>query len=182
VYQRDDGRAALARDVKPGESTDIILYVHAPRHDGAYWLELDLVQEDLDWFAAQGSTPARVRCAINGGLPALAEPAVEAPAARRERPPFRARHPAAFRLFRATGIRTVYWAWRRALDAVKHRRDRAINWWAGVSFAPRMDMHCLPRTDVEHLIAAHGGRLIHVDTEMTMGGYESCRYWVERRM
>ena len=181
VYQRDDGRAALSRDVRPGESIDVILYVHAPRHDGTYWLELDLVQEDLDWFAARGSTPARVRCAISGGLPPLEKPAVDAPASAPEPPPFRERHPVAFRLFRATGVRSAYWAWRRSLDAVKHRRDRAINWWAGVSFAPRMEMHCLPRTEVEGLIAAHGGRLLDVDTEMTMGGYESCRYWVEKR-
>jgi SAM-dependent methyltransferase len=180
VYQRDDGRAGLSRDVRPGESIDVILYVHAPHHDGTYWLDLDLVQEDLEWFTARGSAPTRVRCVISGGLPAIAAPAVDTPTAADERPPFRQRHPTAFRLFRATGIRSAYWAWRRAADAMKHRRDRAINWWAGVSFAPRMEMHWLPRTDVEHLIAAHGGRLIDVESEMTTGGYESCRYWVEK--
>jgi hypothetical protein len=180
VYQRDDGRAPLPRDVGPGEAIDVILYVRAPQHDGHYWLELDLVQEDLDWFAAMGSTPTRARCTVTGGLAPIAAPPPPAASRPAEAPPFRERHPLAFGLFRATGVRNAYWTWRRAVDRVKHRRDRLLNWWAGVSFAPRMEMHCLPRADVEAAIAAVGGRTVAVDTEMTAGGYESCRYWVVR--
>ena len=101
-------------------------------------------------------------------------------------PRFSERHPGAFALLRATGLRDAYWSARRALDAVKAGRDGVIrrvlhpwiNRWERVSFAPRMEMHCIPATDVRAIVERGGGRVVHVEEEMMAGGYRSCRYWV----
>jgi hypothetical protein len=56
----DDGREALPRDLKPGEAITISLTINAPRTSGDYLLELDLLQEDVSWFALRGSKTLRV--------------------------------------------------------------------------------------------------------------------------
>ena len=155
------------------------------------------MQENAGWFAERGSDALRIRCDVTGGLPGPApRPPAPAPVVVDEPAPFRERHPRTFALLRKTGLREVYWMWRHGLDAAKHQRDRAIwwlkdrvyepvvppliNWWAGLSFGPRMEMHCVSTSDVTAIIVAHGGRLVAVDKEMTTGGYESCRYWVTK--
>jgi len=55
----DDGRRALLRDLKPGETTDLPLTVNAPA-PGRYILELDMVQEGVSWFGLQGSPTLRL--------------------------------------------------------------------------------------------------------------------------
>ena len=108
LLQRDDSRAALPHDLAPGSRADIILYVTVPAYNGRYWLELDLVQENVGWFAERGSEPHRVACSVTGGLPGPAPRPPAQPVARREaEPPFRDRHPRAFRLLRETGLRDL---------------------------------------------------------------------------
>lgn len=50
----DDGRSALLRDLKPGETTELPLTVNAPG-PGSYILELDMLQEGVSWFGLRGS-------------------------------------------------------------------------------------------------------------------------------
>ena len=90
-------------------------------------------------------------------------------------------------------MRDVYWAWRRAVDRVKARRDRIIvatrehlhlgrlvNWWKGKPFAARMEMHCVPRADVVALVEEAEGRVVDVEEEWTPG-FLSCRYWIVKK-
>lgn len=59
-----DGRLGLARDLKPGEETEVPLLVTAPKDPGDYTLEIDLVQEQVAWFHDKGSQPARVKVRV----------------------------------------------------------------------------------------------------------------------
>ncbi|HKP93762.1 MAG TPA: glycosyltransferase family 39 protein [Chthoniobacterales bacterium] len=56
----DDGRSALLRDLKPGETTELSLTVNAPRKPGDYLLEIDMLQENVSWFALLGSQAVRL--------------------------------------------------------------------------------------------------------------------------
>ena len=154
-----------------------------------YLLEIDLVQEDVGWFAERGVEPFRIPVVVGNGLALprrYPKPPPPAP------PTFSQRYPAAFRVLRASGIRDAYWAWRRAVDRVKSRRDRTIvrtrdalnlprliNWWRRGPMAARMEMYCVPRDEVARLISAAGGRIVDVEQELTPG-YLSCRYWVTK--
>jgi SAM-dependent methyltransferase len=65
VLRFDDRRSGLPHDVEPGESVVIGLPVDAPSEPGTYTLELDMVQEDVRWFAEAGSRPARIRVRVD---------------------------------------------------------------------------------------------------------------------
>lgn len=56
----DDGRAALIRNLKPGETVELELVVNGPKLPGDYLLELDMLQEGVAWFASQGSTTVKL--------------------------------------------------------------------------------------------------------------------------
>jgi 4-amino-4-deoxy-L-arabinose transferase-like glycosyltransferase len=60
VVTNDDGRAALLRDLGPGEETELTLVVNAPRQPGDYLIELDLLQEGVSWFGLKGSPTTRL--------------------------------------------------------------------------------------------------------------------------
>jgi len=51
----DDGRTYLPHDVHPGEEAMMTLTITGPEQPGNYLLELDLVQEGVNWFGATGS-------------------------------------------------------------------------------------------------------------------------------
>ena len=189
LLRRDDGRCPLDYDLEPGARTTAMLIVTAPETDGVYLLEIDLVQEDVGWFGQRGVATLRLPVIVGNGL-ALPR--------RHPKPPppvpptFSQRHPAAFHVLRATGVRDAYWTWRRAVDRVKSRRDRAIvrtrdtlnlprliNWWRRGPLTARMEMYCVPRDEVAALVSAAGGRLVEVEEELTPG-YLSCRYWVTK--
>jgi SAM-dependent methyltransferase len=188
LVQRDDGRCPLPYDLAPGSRAELMLHVTAPPLDGSYWLELDLVQENVSWFAERGSEVLRISCRVAEGLPGPPPrcSTAEIVGAPEPKLPFRERHPRAFRVLRATGLRDVYWAWRRTLDGVKAHRDRMIerlihplvNWWKGRPFAPRMEMHCVLRSEVLAILAEGGGRLVDVEEDLMPGGFQNCRYWV----
>jgi SAM-dependent methyltransferase len=193
VLHRDDARCPLPHDVSPGMQVELMLGVNAPAFDGIYHLELDLVQENVGWFGERGSPTLRIPCRVSGGMPARPSQS-KVVAVLEAEPLFRDRHPRLFAVLRATRIRDVYWAWRRALDRVKGQRDRAIvslrrrayepvvppliNWWRGRPFAPKMEMHCVPKAEVLATLAAHGGRVVYTEEELMPGGFQSCRYWV----
>jgi len=57
----EEGRAQLlGPDVRPGDSTEVTLELNAPQKPGDYLLWLDLVAEQVDWFASFGSDVVRV--------------------------------------------------------------------------------------------------------------------------
>jgi hypothetical protein len=56
----DPGRAPLSRDVGPGESVDVEIALALPRPRGRYRFVLDMVDEQVGWFEAFGSTPLGV--------------------------------------------------------------------------------------------------------------------------
>ena len=192
MVERDDVRRELPHDLAPGERVEVELPVTAPAFDGEYMLEVDLVQEYVQWFAAAGSPTVRIPCSVFGSKKgALARPASTVdPAGASGQPAFRERHPEVYRMLRATRIRDVYWAWRRAVDRVKTRRDRVlsvvkpvvVNWWKRRRqrfSGPVMEMHPVPQEDVKRLIASGGGRLVWTEVEL-VPGFESCRYWVAK--
>ena len=60
----DDGRAALLRDVAPGQELEIELTINPPINSGEYTLEIDMVQEGASWFGLKGSKTLRLPVTI----------------------------------------------------------------------------------------------------------------------
>jgi hypothetical protein len=69
MLTRDDMRAQLAHDVRPGESFQLLLRLQAPWQPGVYRLEFDMVQENVKWFAAAGSRTRRTRVHVDRKMP-----------------------------------------------------------------------------------------------------------------
>jgi hypothetical protein len=69
MLRRDDVRARLTEDVRPGESTHLLLRVEAPWKPGVYRLEFDMVQENSKWFAAAGSKTKSTRVHVDRRMP-----------------------------------------------------------------------------------------------------------------
>ncbi len=63
----DDGRASITRDLRPGEEVELKLVVNAPTKAGEYFLELDMLQEGVSWFAHRGSNPVRLPVTVESG-------------------------------------------------------------------------------------------------------------------
>jgi hypothetical protein len=59
-----DGRHGIAKDLKPGEETEVPLLVTAPKDPGEYILEVDLIQEQVAWFSDKGSPTARAKVTV----------------------------------------------------------------------------------------------------------------------
>lgn len=60
MVSNDDGRAALLRDLRPGEEMQLKLTVNAPKKVGSYLLEIDMLQEGVAWFGTKGSPTVRI--------------------------------------------------------------------------------------------------------------------------
>jgi SAM-dependent methyltransferase len=56
----DDMRMPLPNDIASGEEARLVFSVKAPQRSGDYLLELDLVQEQVTWFAEKNSKTARI--------------------------------------------------------------------------------------------------------------------------
>lgn len=50
----------LPYDVEPGDTFGLSLEATAPTEPGEYWLEIDLMQEGVGWFADHGAEPLRL--------------------------------------------------------------------------------------------------------------------------
>jgi len=61
----DDGRQALPFDLQPNAEIQTALTVTAPLSPGRYILELDMVQEAVDWFKHKLSIPAVLHAEID---------------------------------------------------------------------------------------------------------------------
>ena len=62
----DGARASLAADLAPGASATLSLPVSVPAIGGGFVLRLDLVQEGVSWFSAQGVAPDDLNLLIAG--------------------------------------------------------------------------------------------------------------------
>lgn len=60
MAQLDDGRAQLPHDLAPGAETEVGLFVTAPQRPGRYLLDIDAVQEQVEWFAVRGSRTLKI--------------------------------------------------------------------------------------------------------------------------
>lgn len=69
----DDARCALPVEVTPGEEVSLELTVTVPRLSGRARLELDMVQEQVGWFASRGSKTLSVPVTIVSGSEPLPE-------------------------------------------------------------------------------------------------------------
>jgi ubiquinone/menaquinone biosynthesis C-methylase UbiE len=71
LLELDFLRVPLPRDVAPGETLALQVSFRAPARAGRYLLELDMVDEGIDWFAARGSETARVELLVRPGPPSV---------------------------------------------------------------------------------------------------------------
>lgn len=71
---KDDGRADLGVELPPGGERAIDLLVRAPALAGRHVLELDLIQENVGWFAHRGSRPLRLIVDVHPAASRLATP------------------------------------------------------------------------------------------------------------
>jgi SAM-dependent methyltransferase len=60
----DDARAAIDTDLAPGQAYPVLLHVKAPPEAGNYVLEVDVVQEQISWFADRGSNTLRTEVSV----------------------------------------------------------------------------------------------------------------------
>lgn len=60
----DDGRCPLPHDLKAGEEAELLLRVKAPKTPGDYVLVLDMVHEDITWFALRGSPTVKLNVTV----------------------------------------------------------------------------------------------------------------------
>lgn len=69
---KNDGRADLGVELLPGGERTVDLVVRAPALAGRHLLELDLIQENVGWFADRGSPTLRLTVEVHpaaSGLP-----------------------------------------------------------------------------------------------------------------
>jgi len=64
VTVADDARSSIPFDLKPGAEIQVPLAITAPNLPGDYILELDMVQEQVAWFATKGSKTLRVNIKV----------------------------------------------------------------------------------------------------------------------
>jgi uncharacterized membrane protein len=66
VVNEVDGRTALPHDLKRGDQVELALTVTAPKTEGDYLLEIDLVHEGVTWFYQRGSPTLRWQVKVVG--------------------------------------------------------------------------------------------------------------------
>ncbi|MDT7807126.1 MAG: hypothetical protein QOJ70_939 [Acidobacteriota bacterium] len=59
LFMEDSGAARIPFDMEPGDTAGLRLTTTAPAAPGDYVLELDMVQEGVEWFGARGSKTLR---------------------------------------------------------------------------------------------------------------------------
>lgn len=69
VVKFDDVRAELPRDMAPGTNCELGFWLTSPDTPGQYFVEIDLVQEYVSWFAKNGSPTALIEITVDASLP-----------------------------------------------------------------------------------------------------------------
>ncbi len=153
MLANDDGRVGLPADMHPGDEAQLQLTIEVPPEEGEYILELDMVQELVGWFKTLGSNTSRTRVTV-GTI---------------EKEP----------TFRDKGGRSPLNPLKRIL--ARGRRTLATLGWGSRGFEPHMEMHIVPREEIQHLIQESGGRLVEVKPDISAGPiWDSYFYWVTK--
>ena len=158
VLVHDDGRAPLPVDMKPGQEVEVSLPVMVPKRSGRYWLECDVVRESVTWFHTLGSETTRIHCEVPG----------------------RGRNNSA--LFRGLkkGIQANrgYHLGARLCRKLLNRMRKKI---VAPGFEPVMEIYGVPRDGLVKWIEAHGGRIVQIQEDFSVGKeWESFRYFVTK--
>ena len=64
VASKEEGRSPLPADLAPGQETELSFAVDAPVQPGDYFLEIDLLQENVAWFKSKGSQAFSTRVTV----------------------------------------------------------------------------------------------------------------------
>lgn len=64
VASKEEGRSPLPADLAPGRETELSFGVDAPAQPGDYFLEVDMLQENVTWFGTKGSQTYRTRVKV----------------------------------------------------------------------------------------------------------------------
>jgi hypothetical protein len=159
----DDGRVSLPLDVESGRSVVVRLNVTAPAESGRHLLELDLVQEEVVWFAEVGSAPISAAVRVTTTPLGLVRAAV--------RGPIRAacRIPVVRRLARFLVVPS------RATRAA--RTAQLV-----VSDDEMYAMYCVPYDDVVQILDAAGADVVDSGEDWCAGpGWRSYTYFAVKR-
>jgi hypothetical protein len=57
-------RSGLPHDLRPGEEVEIPLNITAPPNPGNYDLQIDMVQEMVNWFSERGSAAPKIKVKV----------------------------------------------------------------------------------------------------------------------
>lgn len=59
-----EGHNGIPKDLKPGEETEMVLQITAPKQPGEWTMQLDMIQEGVNWFSAKGSPVTNVKVQV----------------------------------------------------------------------------------------------------------------------
>jgi hypothetical protein len=59
-----EGHNGIPKNLQPGEETDMTLQIVAPKEPGEYTLEVDMVQEGVNWFGERGSPTTKAKVTV----------------------------------------------------------------------------------------------------------------------
>src|SRR6185369_11234793 len=59
-----EGHNGIPKDLRPGEETEMTLQITAPKEPGEWTMQLDMVQEGVNWFSERGSPVTNVRVQV----------------------------------------------------------------------------------------------------------------------
>ena len=59
-----EGHNGIPKDLKPGEETEMALQITAPKQPGDWTMQLDMVQEGVNWFSERGSPVTNVKVQV----------------------------------------------------------------------------------------------------------------------
>ena len=59
-----EGHNGIPKDLKPGEEAEMTLQITAPKQPGDYTLEVDMVQEGVNWFGEKGSSTTKAKVTV----------------------------------------------------------------------------------------------------------------------
>jgi len=54
----------IPKDLKPGEETEMTLQITAPKQPGEWTMQLDMVQEGVNWFSERGSPVTNIKVQV----------------------------------------------------------------------------------------------------------------------
>jgi SAM-dependent methyltransferase len=174
----DDGRTSLPSAMKPRQEIEVAITVTAPKRPGPYQLEFDVVQESVLWFQTMGSETLKIPCQVQATrqpFSAICRGLWERMRASR------AYRTAALLCRKSLGAaRRVVGRWNRGLTPPV-RQPAASTSSSPPDFQPIMETYGIPRDVVVKWIEAHGGSIVDIQKDISVGkDWESFRYYITK--